>query len=456
MSGFTNVTGFAPPTSAAGFMGLLQKAYWRGVPFSVTGAVTRKGRKVAIHEYPFRDGGWAEDMGRAQRIYSFTGYLIGDIAPAMQLLLDGAAEAAGPGLLIHPTLGAQMVSLLSCSTSVRKDAMRVIEVAFEFIEQGSQIFPVTLIATAIQVASAADLCLPSFGADLGSAAGTAAMAGPLPIGEGVTVVDSFGASCAIRAADPAGLIAMATGLPPPNTDLTYGRYAIGNATVSLPQGTTVASLVAQITTQRAAVAAAASVASESAETFSAASAPAVVNNLAALVETMRVTMTDPADQCRVLLDLATFTFTDSASGTTGLPGDMATLRDAMAATCRRTALVSLARAVSTYQPISYQDAINIRALVGEALNVEITATADAGLDETYASLKNLRAAVVLDLTTRGATLPQVITVSFGASLPALTVAQILYRDASRSDQITSEANPPHPAFCPVSMQVLAS
>ena len=51
MSGFTNVAGFAPPTSIAGFMGLLQTASFRGVPFKVIAAQTKKGRRQAIHEY---------------------------------------------------------------------------------------------------------------------------------------------------------------------------------------------------------------------------------------------------------------------------------------------------------------------------------------------------------------------------------------------------------------------
>ena len=81
MSGFTNVTGFAPPTSIAGFMGLLQTASFRGVPFKVIQARVKKGRRWAIHEYPYVDGGWPEDMGRALRTYAFSGYLIGDLAP---------------------------------------------------------------------------------------------------------------------------------------------------------------------------------------------------------------------------------------------------------------------------------------------------------------------------------------------------------------------------------------
>ena len=93
MSGFQNITGFAPPTSFGGFMSLLQNALWRGVPFHVTGAVTRKGRKQAVHNYAFRDGVWVEDMGRAPRQFSFNrtaneGARIGEAA-----LSGGALDA---------------------------------------------------------------------------------------------------------------------------------------------------------------------------------------------------------------------------------------------------------------------------------------------------------------------------------------------------------------------------
>lgn len=455
MSGFTNVTGFAPPTSFAGFMGLLQSASFRGVPFKVVASQIRKGRKVAIHDYPFRDGGWAEDMGRALRTYSFTGYLVGDIASAMQLALDRAVEQPDAGLLIHPTVGAQMVSVLSCATSVRKDAMRVIEIAFEFIEQGTRSLTATLIATAVSVLSACDLAVSAAGSGLGSTAGTAAAAGSAPAGECVAVVTSFGAACTVAAADPAGIVSVAAGLPPSDNTTTYGRYAAGNVTTALPSGTTVATLQAQITAQRATVASAVTAAETFAASFTTTTAPALTVSLAALVEAVRATMTDPADQVRVLLSLSTFPFTDSAGGT-GIGGDIATVRDAMSATCRRMALVSLARASASYQPVSYQDAQNILGLITAALDIEITAAGDAGDDGTYAALRALRVAVVTDLTTRGATLPQVVTARFMLPLPTLVLGQMLYRDATRADEIAGEAGMAHPAFSPCSIQVLAS
>jgi prophage DNA circulation protein len=69
MTAFTNITGLAPPANIASFMGLLQTASFRGVPFKVQAARVKKGRRWAIHENPYVDGGWPEDMGRMLRTY---------------------------------------------------------------------------------------------------------------------------------------------------------------------------------------------------------------------------------------------------------------------------------------------------------------------------------------------------------------------------------------------------
>ena len=455
MSGFTtNVTGFAPPTSFPGFLGLLQTATFRGVPFKVIAAQVRKGRRLAVHEYPFRDGGWAEDMGRALRSYSFSGYLIGDLAPVLQLALDNAIEARGPGLLIHPTLGALQVSVASASTAVHRDRMRIIEVAFEFLEQSATVFPSTIIATAVSVLAAAASALVACNQDLGGVAAPAAATGSAVTGEGQTVVSAFVAATTLGGSDATAIVGLATALPPPDGNTSYGRYSTGSASGALTVGTTVATLQAQLAAQRAAIAMAGTTAVTVAGTFTATTD--MMDPLSNLVEAMRTGMNNPADQVRVLLNLAMFSYQDSAGGSIGISADRATMRDAMAAACRRAALVSLARASATYQPVSYDDAATLRASVAAALDVEITAAGDAGEDDTYAALKTLRAAVVRDLTVRGASLPTVVTVNLALNLPSLTIAQRLYRDASRSDQIAGEAQAIHPAFCPLSFQALSA
>jgi prophage DNA circulation protein len=454
MSGFTNVTGFTPPTSVPNFMGLLQTAMFRGVPFKVIAARIRKGRRWAVHEYPYVDGGWPEDMGRALRTYSFSGYLIGDLAPVMQNLLDLAIEAKGPGLLMHPTLGAVQVALLSAATAVHRDHMRVIEIAFEFVEAGPTSVIGQVIATVISVLTAAGSALTAMGTDLATTAVPAAAVGPAVTEEAQSVVASFGAAATGAGANPTAIVGMAAALPPPDLDTSYGRYGAGSASVMLPIGTTVASLQAQLASQRATLAQAVVGASAAAGSYSAATD--MLDALSALVEAVRAGITDPAHQVQVLLSLAGFCYLDGAGGTVGVGASTATMRDAMAAACRRAVLVSLARASAAYQPVSYEDAAALRQALTAALDIEITKAGDAGEDATYGALKALRAAVVQDLTARGASLPSVMTVVLGQPMPALAIAQQLYCNASRSDEIIARSGAVHPAFCPISFQALTS
>jgi len=454
MSGFTNITGIAAPTSVAGFAGLLQMASFRGVPFKVVASQVRVGRRIATHEYPFRDGGWPEDMGRAMRTYSFTGHVIGDLAPALQLALTTVLELQGSGILIHPSIGAVNVAVLSAGTAVHRDNGRMISLEMTFIEDSGTVFPTAIIATAVSVLLLCAGVLGAANTDLGGVAIPAALSGPEPVAEGASVVTGFVGATTIGGGNPGAIISMATALPPPDTNTTYGRYAVGSATLALPAGTTVATLQAQLANQRAAIASTGATAVSAALSYSATTDMA--DALAAIVEAMRAGITDPASQVQVLLSLAQFSFNDTATGTIGVGAAMVAMRDAMAATCRRVAMTSLARASAAYQPVSYTDAANLRTVLAAAFDVEITAAGDAGEDATYTALKQLRAAVILDLTTRGASLPSVVTVSLPSSMPSLAIAQRLYKDASRADQIAAESGAIHPAFCPASFQALAA
>ena len=112
---------------------------------------------------------------------------------------------------------------------------------------------------------------------------------------------------------------------------------------------------------------------------------------------------------------------------------------ATAALCRRAALVSLARACADFAPTSYDDAVEIRDDVADALDAESQVAADAGDVDTYLALRALRTAVVDDLTTRGAQLPRLATFTRAASLPALTLAYQIYGDTTRADDLVAAA-----------------
>ena len=86
----------------------LRPASFRGVPFAVKTAEGNFGRRNAIHEYPFRDEIWVEDMGRAARRIHVTGFLVENGVATPGAVIDqrnrmiSAAETGGETTLVLP------------------------------------------------------------------------------------------------------------------------------------------------------------------------------------------------------------------------------------------------------------------------------------------------------------------------------------------------------------------
>ncbi len=116
----------------------LYPASWRGIPFGVKATGFRGGRDTALHEYPFRDEVWVEDVGKATRKITLTGFLVGDDMPGLQQEMIDAAEAEGPGELIHPLLGMLTAVLVNFTAETHDDLGRVIELQMTFLETGPQ------------------------------------------------------------------------------------------------------------------------------------------------------------------------------------------------------------------------------------------------------------------------------------------------------------------------------
>lgn len=174
----------------------------------------------------------------------------------------------------------------------------------------------------------------------------------------------------------------------------------------------------------------------------------------ALAAALSASATDADDAMRLLAALANFT-PSAATPASAIGANMAIMQSAIGDLCRRAAVVELAIASSTYLPASRDDAANVRSAVCGLLDNEILIAGDQGEDAVFNSLRALRAAVVQDLTARGAGLASIQAFKIGAALPASVVAQRLYRDPSRADELVVQANPPHPAFMPASFKALS-
>ncbi len=443
--------------ASGSFWEQLRPASFRGVPFAVVSGGVRIGRRLAVHEYPLRDTVWPEDLGRNPRRMQVQGFVVGDDAIAHRERLIAACETKGPGELVHPTLGRLKVSVLDVEFAEHRDKGRVFEVTFSFIEAGERVFPAAqtdtkgLVALAAQnanLAAAADFVAKAVQAlENGAAVAQAALA---------TASEWTGAAMS-AANDAASLVNMVAILPG-----SFGRQAqallsgFTSFQKSRPASSdTIQTLQGQASASRAQTASSAASVTAAAAALSPNTASAYAPIAQALPQVVQQNAPTPRDALRALTTLAQpQTLPIPPSGTVGQA--MGDIQAAQGDLFRRAAVVALALAASSYQPFSADDAASVRSSVTALLDDEITTAGDEGDDGSYLALRSLRAAVVQDLNTRGAALAAVIWIRTASPMPSLALAQQLYRDSSRADEIVAEANPPHPAFMPTAFRGLAS
>jgi len=94
--------------------------------------------------------------------------------------------------------------------------------------------------------------------------------------------------------------------------------------------------------------------------------------------------------------------------------------------------------------------------VGEAFYPSETFAADIKDTINYRALVALHGATVNDLATRALPLPRVVQYAFPEREPALWIANRIYGDASREQEIIDENHPVHPAFMMPTGRVLSA
>jgi hypothetical protein len=174
----------------------------------------------------------------------------------------------------------------------------------------------------------------------------------------------------------------------------------------------------------------------------------------ALTDALAAATMDPADAIRLLLPLCTFT-PNPVFGGGPLAYIITQWQYYLANNMRAAALSSLAVACSSYQPISYQDAVSLRQMVCAQIDAEATLAADQGNDAMYDALLALKYAVAIDLLNKGANLPMLVEVTTTVSMPSLAEAWTLYQDTSREPALVASADAPHPLFMPLSFPALS-
>ena len=416
---------------------------FRGVPFVVVGTGGAPGRKIAVHDYPFGDQPWGEDLGRKGRLYRIRGFVNGPMCQVQRDLLVIACETKGTGLLVHPSLGAIQAVCLRFEWRERDECTGVIDLEFEFLEQSSYLSSTIVAALHAAIGVATIAYNAAATSDYTSTVATPLAAGSVVASAAVETASAW-SSMAVGALSSPQAYGAAVATVPGNN----GRYTNLNAGV-VDSAATVSGALAALTASRDALDADATAISGEVDAGGLAAA------ILAVPDALRGAIADPGTQIALLSQLAVYAPSVlPAASVTG--DDIVTVRTATAALCRQAALLSIAVACSNWQPTSSNEAQVLRQRIGSMLDAEATIAADAGCDATWQALRALRAIVLQDLADRAAQLPDIITVTRNAPLPALVLAQQIYADATRTPDVIQRANPIHPAFMPTSFEVLSS
>jgi prophage DNA circulation protein len=122
----------------------------------------------------------------------------------------------------------------------------------------------------------------------------------------------------------------------------------------------------------------------------------------------------------------------------------------------RMALAELARILAATDFVSRQDIEGYFDQINASFEAAEIVAADARDNVSYVALITIHAAVSNDLANRARPLARMISYTFPTNLPSLALAQRIYYDPSRADELVAENKPIHPLFMPPSGVALSS
>ena len=392
----------------------LRPASFRGVPFFTKNAESQQGRRTAVHEYPFRDVPYVEDMGLKGRSFSLEAYVLGADYMRARDALIWALEQPGAGTLVHPYRGTLNVALTAPA--------RISESADE---GGMARFTLTFTETG-------DNVQPSVRPDTPALVDTSAYAAKEALNTALVKSFNVVGTADYIASAAKGIVNSALDLVTQASNLT----SAGPLAELMYAAQTISGLLA-ILMQR--------------PQMLASGIQGQIYALAALAQTPR----DAWNALQVFLNGKPLWKSPFVPFTTPSRIQQSLNQTAVADLVRRSALVEAARASSQMTFTSYNESLAVLTILVGALDAELESTAmnAAGLivpldDDVYDALLDLRVAVVRDISTRGANLAKLTTLTLPRTLPALVAAYRVYGDCTMDQDIVARNNIRHPGFLP--------
>lgn len=389
----------------------LRPASFRGVVFHVSATGESLGRRVQVHQYPQRDRPFAEDLGRRAREYKVTAFVLGEDYFSTRDRLIAACEEAGSGTLIHPFYGTLEVVCTECALTQSLTDGGSAGFDLTFIEAGARSFPAETPDGPSRTQSRAAVARASTSASFASVFSTDGL-------------PSFVADAAAELIRAAGIEA---------------RNAL-QGIASAESAAAIAELLEDGTVLPQ-------------------SATAAGDAVLAVARAMSGATDDPAADTSALLRWGSFgRDLRPAPETTATRRQQARNQTALVTLVRRAAVIEAAGLSAAREFDSYQAAVAARDDLADRLDAEILTAGDAGEDNAFAALSDLRAAMVADLSERSRRLARVRALMLAESRPALVIAYELYEDAARDAEIARRNRLAHEGLVPpgVALEVLTA
>ncbi|TDB43314.1 DNA circularization protein [Photorhabdus luminescens] len=441
----------------------LHPASFRGVPFAVVSGESVFGRRQAVHEYPYRDTAWIEDLGRSSRKITLRGFIIQDskVYSAPDVItqrnnLVAACEEGANGTLIHPTLGELTVSVTESGLRVNESADngRVFEFTLTVIESGLKVFAITNSTAADSKVNANWLR---------TATTTAAKFISMVKGEIRTVTQAvktikqtigFWENMVKSSIDE--VTNLSDMLNSTFGSKRYGRYSRGKIGGSVSGATGVvlrnndSENYKKVVNEKmaGAVMGREAISKALSQLNNANSIEGLANGVQLVINVIINATGSTAEKVRVFENLASFKNTQYQQSSVD--------RDVAEATTLLLVVLSsgaMAKTASELIPANRDEAATIQRRVCESLDNAIIKAGDLAADDVFQALVQLRYEFVESFSLKDAK-GRLTQFSLPSVLPVLTVANRIYQDAGRSDELVQAVSPIHPAFMPVKFKAL--
>ena len=377
---------------------------FRGVTFYAEQSSTTGGRRNIVHEFPLHNKPYTEDLGRKSRHYNLTLYVIGDDYINARDRLTDALEAVGAGTLVHPWLGSLSVVVIDYTLTESTAKCGLATFSVTFAESGEIPKPQTATDTSAVTRTLSDAALKQARVDFMSEFS-------------ISDIPGFAVKQLNRYVD----------------DLMNDiEQSLGFVNTDHQASDGIRKRIADVQN----------------DIDSLIRKPGL---FASRVASLVGAFSELSDRQTSLFDIHTRLFNSgSLSATpalysTNIAQAVVAPRAAVSRLIQQAAVVNAIKLSATIDAEQYETknrALAVRDdLIAQVDDVQLTAS-----DAQYQILSDLAAAMVRDLTTRGAQLPEIRTVENRAMLPAVVIAHKIYQDAGRDADIVTRNNINHPGF----------